>query len=104
MNLSIADNDKESLLGSLKVANLQFQKTYPGDKPDRQAVHTVYGGANLFKSDTCVKMGEIALKNFQTYAPDFVVLAKALEFQHHEHLPTQQKEIDELITKLDDLH
>ena len=75
MNFSIADNEKESLLGTLKIANLKFQQTYPGDKPDRQPVHTVYGGANLFKSDTCVKMGEIALKSLQTYAPNFVVLA-----------------------------
>jgi hypothetical protein len=26
MNLSIADDDKESLLGALKIANLQFQQ------------------------------------------------------------------------------
>lgn len=103
MKLSILEAEKEKLLKELSSANLRFQKTYPGDKPDRQAVHTVYGGANLFKSDTCVKMGEIALKNFQTYAPDFVVLAKALQLQHHEHLPTVQKYIDELVTKLDNL-
>ena len=76
MNFSIADNEKESLLGTLKIANLKFQQTYPGDKPDRQPVHTVYGGANLFKSDTCVKMGEIALKSLQTYAPNFVALGR----------------------------
>ncbi|MFC7670120.1 DUF6986 family protein [Hymenobacter humi] len=56
----------------LGVANLHFQQTYPGDKPDRQPVHTVYGGANLFKADTCVRMGDIALNNLQTYAPNFV--------------------------------
>ena len=71
MKLSIADDDKESLLGALKVANLQFQQTYPGDKPDRQPVHTVYGGANLFKSDTCVKMGEIALKSHADLCSEF---------------------------------
>ena len=79
MNLSIAENEKDSLLGTLKLANLKFQKTYPGDKPDRQPVHTVYGGANLFKHDTCVKMGEIALRNLQTYAPEFVTLAQVLK-------------------------
>ena len=50
-------------------------------------MHTVYGGANLFKADTCVKMGEIALKSLHTYAPNFVVLAKVLHLQGHEHLP-----------------
>ncbi|MGZ8542114.1 MAG: DUF6986 family protein, partial [Chitinophagaceae bacterium] len=48
MKFSINDSDKESLLASLRDANLKFQQTYPGDKPDRQPVHTVYGGANLF--------------------------------------------------------
>ena len=101
MNFSIDDNEKESLLGVLKIANLKFQQTYPGDKPDRQPVHTVYGGANLFKSDTCVKMGEIALKNFQTYAPNFVVLADVLHLQGFLDLPSSEKKIEKLINKLD---
>jgi hypothetical protein len=87
MKLSISDNAKDSLLNDLKTANQKFQKIYPGDKPDRQAVHTVYGGANLFKSDTCIKMGDVALRNLKTYAPDFTVLAKVLNFKGHEDLP-----------------
>ncbi len=97
MNLSIEDIERESLLGVLKLANLAFQELYPGDKPDRQPVHTVYGGANLFKSETCVKMGEIALKNFQTYAPDFVTLAKVLKLEGHEKLPGSEKKIKKLV-------
>lgn len=101
MNFSINDSEKETLLASLQTANLKFQKIYPGDKPDRQAVHTVYGGANLFKADTCVKMGEIALKNLLTYAPDFVTLARVLKFEGNEELPTEEKKIEKLIKKLD---
>ena len=101
MNFSIADIDKETLLGKLKTANLKFQQTYPGDKPDRQPVHTVYGGANLFKSDTCVKMGEIALKNLQTYAPNFVVLADILQLKGFLDLPSSDKKIEKLVKKLD---
>jgi len=101
MNFSIADIDKETLLGKLKTANLKFQQTYPGDKPDRQPVHTVYGGANLFKSDTCVKMGEIALKNLQTYAPNFVTLADVLQLKGFLDLPSSDKKIDKLVKKLD---
>lgn len=84
MKFSIPEKDKELILQELYRANHAFQRIYPGDKPDRQPVHTVYGGANLFKSDTCVKMGKIALKSFQTYAPDYKVLAKLLEFEGHE--------------------
>ena len=101
MNFSIADIEKEILLNSLRAANLKFQQTYPGDKPDRQAVHTVYGGANLFKADTCVKMGDIALKNLLTYAPDFVTLASVLKFEGNEELPTEKKKIEKQIKKLD---
>ncbi len=100
MKLSISESAKEALLSSLQEANLRFQKTYPGDKPDRQAVHTVYGGANLFKSDTTQKMGGIALKNLQTYAPNFVVLAKALKLEGHQYLPTLEKDITYLSQKL----
>ncbi|MEO7984760.1 MAG: phosphoenolpyruvate kinase, partial [Bacteroidota bacterium] len=100
MNFSIADIEKEILLNSLQTANLKFQRTYPGDKPERQAVHTVYGGANLFKSDTCKKMGEIALKSLQTYAPDFVALAGVLKMEGYEDLPNDQKKIKKLEKKL----
>lgn len=101
MNFSIADIEREILFNSLKTANIKFQQTYPGDKPDRQAVHTVYGGANLFKSDTCIKMGDIALKSLQTYAPDFVTLAKVLKMEGYEELPDDEKKIDKLVKKLD---
>ncbi len=100
MNVSISDKQKQHLLDDLKEANLAFQKTYPGDKPDRQAVHTVYGGANLFKSDTCVKMGDIALRNLKTYAPDFTALAKVLKVKGHEELPSSEKKIKKLTAKL----
>lgn len=100
MNFSIADTEKESLLATLRTANLDFQQTYPGDKPDRQPVHTVYGGANLFKSDTCVKMGEIALKNLLTYAPDFITLAKVLKTDGSQQLPADEKKAAKLVKKL----
>jgi len=101
MKTSISQENKESLLKELQVANVAFQQKYPGDKPDRQAVHTVYGGANLFKSDTTVKMGEIALKNLLTYAPNFVVLAKALQLDGYQYLPHLEKDIAYLTQKLD---
>src|SRR5215216_4602372 len=101
MKLSIKEEEKQTLLNDLKIANLKFQQTYPGDKPDRQPVHTVYGGANLFKSDTTVRMGEIALKHLQTYAPNFVVLANVLQLEGFEHLPVLEKDIIELANKFD---
>ncbi|RYY14435.1 MAG: phosphoenolpyruvate kinase, partial [Cytophagaceae bacterium] len=103
MNLSLQPTDTTALLDQLGVANVAFQKTYPGDRPDRQPVHTVYGGANLFKADTCGRMGETALRNLQTYAPNFVELARVLELAGHEHLPTSEKDIHDLTDYLDRL-
>jgi citrate lyase beta subunit len=103
MKLSVANDKAKHILDELGTANLAFQKTYPGDKPDRQPVHTLYGGANLFKSDTCTRMGEIALHNLQAYAPDFVTLAKVLQLTGHDHLPHLQKDIEALQRKLDDM-
>ncbi|GAA3995175.1 aldolase/citrate lyase family protein [Hymenobacter fastidiosus] len=101
MKLSIQDADKTQLLDELGAANLKFQHTYPGDKPDRQPVHTVYGGANLFKADTCVRMGDSALNNLRTYAPNFAELARVLQLQGHEYLPTLEKEVAGLTARLD---
>jgi citrate lyase beta subunit len=76
MNISITANQKESLFRPLREANLAFQKIYPGDRSERQPVHTLYGGANLFNADSAMKMGQRALEIFETYAPDFLTFGK----------------------------
>ena len=45
-------------------------------------------------------MGEIALKNLQTYAPDFITLANVLKLEGYEELPDEEKKKDKLIKKL----
>jgi hypothetical protein len=44
----------------------------------RQPIHTVYGGAHLFKSDTARKLGVTALKVMDEHLPDAQALASAL--------------------------
>ncbi len=63
---------------ALRKANLAFAAAYPGESPRRQPVHTVYGGAQLFKPDTAPKIGEIARKALESFAPDAETLAGAL--------------------------
>lgn len=70
MSFSIPTSKKEQLFGKLSDANTAFQKIYPGDRTERQPVHTLYGGANLFKYDAAKALGERALEIFETYAPD----------------------------------
>ena len=65
-------------LAALKAANESFAARYPGERIDRQPVHTVYGGANLFKHTTAGKLGQLALRSLDAYAPDAASLARAL--------------------------
>ena len=103
MKQSIPDNEKTSILNELGKANKAFQLIYPGDKPDRQPVHTVYGGADLFTADTAAKMANAALKTLINNAENFVEFAKAIELQGHNQLPDDIDLIKDLSKKLDDL-
>lgn len=53
----------------------------------RNPVHVVYGGANLFKAETPAKLGKIALKSLETYAPDFTEFARAMWISGADSLP-----------------
>ena len=46
----------------------------------RQPVHTVYGGAQLFRADTARRLGERALAALAEHAPDAADLARAIGF------------------------
>lgn len=100
MKLSIPSTAKESILNELGQANKAFQKIYPGDRPDRQPVHTVYGGADLFSADSAEKMGQSALNTLLNNAPNFIEFAKAIELPGFDLLPTDAAEIDSLIKKM----
>src|SRR6185437_2970876 len=53
----------------------------------RQPVHTVYGGAHMFKADTARKLGDIALRTLDEYAPDFAAFARAIDLPGADDLP-----------------
>ena len=60
---------------ALAVANRKLASAYPGDRPVRQPIHTVYGGAQLYKAETTRRLGELALASFETFAPTPAELA-----------------------------
>jgi len=60
----------------LGTANREFARKYPGESGDRQPVHAVYGGAHLFKFDTCRKFGSLAEKALNEYAQDAAAFAE----------------------------
>jgi len=55
-----------------------FMRRFPGSAGERQPVHTVYGGAHLFKSDTAKKLGEKARQALQTHGGDAFTFARAI--------------------------
>jgi hypothetical protein len=44
----------------------------------RQPIHTVYGGAHLFKADTAARLGATSLRALDEYAPDAATLGSVL--------------------------
>jgi citrate lyase beta subunit len=82
----------------LEPAHKAFQKRYPGSTGERQPVHTVYGGAHLFRADTAKRVGELALHSLDEFAPDFITFAKVLALPGAERLP-ESPEAAATITK-----
>jgi hypothetical protein len=93
MKVSLPEVNTEALFAKLGQANLAFNRFYPGDSPARQPIHTVYGGAQLFKAESAQKLGALALANLDEYAPNFAVFARALSLPGHEDLPTKDEKI-----------
>jgi citrate lyase beta subunit len=75
---SLPDNALTAIVDSIDKANARISEQFPGDSPARQPVHTVYGGAHLFKADAAQKLGSHALRSLQEHAPDAATLAAAL--------------------------
>ncbi|MFT3911164.1 MAG: aldolase/citrate lyase family protein [Ferruginibacter sp.] len=94
MSITIPSKKRKELFAKLKKANTSFQKVYPGDRPERQAVHTVYGGANLFKSDSAKVLGQRALETFHAYAPDFLSFGKVFGLEGIEKIDGHRSAYD----------
>jgi citrate lyase beta subunit len=75
---SIPENALSAFLDALDRGNVRVAERFPGDSPHRQPVHTVYGGAHLFKADAAPKLGAVALKTLHEHAPDPATFAAAV--------------------------
>jgi len=69
----------DEIIQPLRQANEQFARHYPGETGRRQPVHTVYGGAHLFKSDSAHRLGSLARRSLEQFAPDAATFAKAID-------------------------
>ncbi len=75
---TIPEKTLREITARLKTSHEAIARHYPGEAASRQPVHTVYGGAHLFKSDTTKKLGDLALKALSQYAPNATVFAEAI--------------------------
>jgi citrate lyase beta subunit len=74
---TIPENALNAFIETLDKANIRIAELFPGDSPRRQPVHTVYGGAHLFKAHTAQKLGVVARRALEEHAPDARALAEA---------------------------
>jgi citrate lyase beta subunit len=80
MKTSLPPAEADRISSTLRTANAAFAARYPGERPDRQPVHTVYGGAHLFRADTARRLGQLARKALEEHAPDAGTLAEAFDW------------------------
>jgi citrate lyase beta subunit len=88
MKTSLDPKMMDEATHALREANSRFANAHPGEGPGRQPVHTVYGGAQLFSSDSVPKLGALAIRAMDTYAPDARTLGAALDISRHKALDT----------------
>ena len=84
---------------ALREANLAFARAHPGESAGRQPVHTVYGGAQLFAADSVPKLGALARRALDRYAPDPATLGRALGIADHPALDTIHARVGEKLAR-----
>jgi len=87
MKTSLSDLSLDAINKNLSTSNSALTANYPGETGRRQPVHTVYGGAHLFRADTAQRLGQVAERSFAENAPDFVIFARAIGLPNANELP-----------------
>ncbi len=87
MKISLSEPSLKSINENLSLSNGAFVTRYPGETGRRQPVHTVYGGAHLFRADSAQRLGQVAERGLLEYAPNFVVFARAIGLPRSTELP-----------------
>jgi len=87
MKISLSETSLQPIVEMLRGSNTAFMEDYPGETGRRQPVHTVYGGAHLFRADTAQRLGQVAERSFAENASDFVVFARAIGLPRANELP-----------------
>ena len=75
---TLNDADIRKITRNLETALVPFNQRFAGSAGERQPVHTVYGGAHLFKFDTTKKLGEVALRFLREFGGSPTLFARAI--------------------------
>jgi citrate lyase beta subunit len=97
MKPSLSNVSLTDITDRLRAANEEFTSHYPGETGRRQPVHTVYGGAHLFKSDSASRLGSLARRSLDQFAPDFITFARAINLPGSDELPETFENAGELV-------
>ncbi|HEX8139433.1 MAG TPA: hypothetical protein VF544_17870 [Pyrinomonadaceae bacterium] len=100
MKRSLSEENIGEATASLRQANAEFTARYRGETGRRQPVHTVYGGAHLFKAESAERLGALALRALEQYAPDYLTFARAINLPGADGLPRSAEEASELSARL----
>jgi len=87
MRRTLSPESLQEIRTRLEQAHKALGRRYPGPPVGRQPIHVVYGGAHLFRSGTTRRLGELALRSLDDYAPDFASFAKAVGMPAAASLP-----------------
>ena len=87
MKASLSETSLNAITKKLHASNAALLSIYPGETGRRQPVHTVYGGAHLFRADSARRLGQVAQRALTENAPDFVVFARAIGLPQSDDLP-----------------
>ena len=78
MKTTLTSGMLQAILEPLVRANAGHDALYPGESDERRPVHTVYGGAHLFKAGIASALGSHALRVLRDFAPDAASFAKCV--------------------------
>ncbi|MEX2326097.1 MAG: hypothetical protein WD558_00055, partial [Pseudomonadales bacterium] len=81
MKTTLNETDLAPVMSALSEANSAFSRRFPGVAMSRQPVHTLYGGAHLYKSGAAARLTQLAQQSLSTYASDYADFAGALGIQ-----------------------
>lgn len=102
MKRTLPQDSLQEIATKLELAHKAFQRRYPGMSADRQPIHVVYGGAHLFRSGTTRRLGDLAQKSLDEYAPEFASFARAIGLPGSDRLPTASDAIASIAKSIED--